>query len=50
MSDQKTTPAPIHLIEFLGDGNALIRRTDGAERLVQAGDVAAVLQKEFANV
>lgn len=37
MSD---APLPaIHVIEFLGDGNALIRRVDGSERLVPADDV-----------
>lgn len=42
----RTTRSPIHIIEFIGDGNAVIRRADGSEFLVMARDVAAVLREE----
>jgi hypothetical protein len=43
----QTTKSPIWQIEFLGDGNAIVRRTDDTEFLIPAGDVADFLRKEF---
>lgn len=43
----KTTRSPIWQIEFIGDGNAIVRRADDSETLLPASDVADFLREEF---
>ncbi len=40
---EAATLAPIHIIEFSGDGNAIIRRTDDSETMMMAMDVPEFL-------
>lgn len=45
----QTTRSPVWQIEFIGDGNAVVRRADLSEMLLPAGEVADFLREEFAN-
>lgn len=47
MSANQTTEPAVWQIEFIGDGNAIVRRTDNSETLLLASDVADFLREEF---
>lgn len=49
LANSQTTKSPIWQIEFIGDGNAVVRRADLSEFLLAAGDVAEFLREEFPN-